>query len=218
MQQAPSLLAGGRHGDQLDLEVVEPIANLRRFRGQERILQTAIFLQHPQRFLHPRRIGGHHIRCRAAVELGRMPQACRGVRGGVAGQLVALPVKAPQSLAQVLGAGHQVGSVQPETSPVLQHPQSLPGAIEIGIDQSGDGSGLVGVGWPFGGGRHGAWEGRNTAGEPEDAPMISRARAASAAIWAARASRSGKRIWERSRARGSMVIAAPSRSRSRSSR
>jgi hypothetical protein len=52
-------------------------------------------------------------------------------------------VLAAEPLAQVLGAGHEIGAVQGEAAPVFQHPQTFPGPIEIGVEQAQAGGGLM---------------------------------------------------------------------------
>ena len=76
-----------------------------------------------------------------------MGEAGGGVGGGVPSPFVGVAVEPPQPVAQILAAGHQVGAIQPEASPVLKNPQSLPGPIEIGIEQALDGLRLKRSAW-----------------------------------------------------------------------
>jgi hypothetical protein len=74
-----------------------------------------------------------------------MGQAGGGVGGCMAGQFVAGLMESAEALAEVLGAGHKVGALQDKTTPVLKHPQALPGPIEIGVNQPVDGRRLPGL-------------------------------------------------------------------------
>ena len=65
-----------------------------------------------------------------------MAHAGGRIGGGVASQLEPIGMATAQSLAQVLAAGHQIGAIQAKASPVLQHPQALAGAIQVGIQQA----------------------------------------------------------------------------------
>ena len=65
------------------------------------------------------------------------------IAGGVTLQLVARVVQPAEPLAQILQGGHQIGAIQREAAPVLQHPQTFAGAIEIGVQQPADRGGVV---------------------------------------------------------------------------
>ena len=54
----------------------------------------------------------------------------------MAGKFVAIPVQPAQPLAHVLGAGHQIAPVEAKTGPVLEHPQALPGPVQVGVEQT----------------------------------------------------------------------------------
>ena len=143
--------------EQLAFKVVEGVADFGRLRRQPGVRVAAEFLQHPQRFLHPGGIGGHHGSGELALSLGGMGHAGGRVAGGVARPLVAVVVAAAEPLAHVLGAGHQIGPVEAEAGPVLQHPQAFAGAIEVGIEQPqhAGGGARVGAGWLGSGRNHG---------------------------------------------------------------
>ena len=64
-------------------------------------------LQHPQRFLHPGTVGGHHLLWCGALLLGLVGQS----RGGIGGRMACLfeggGVTLTQALTVVLELGHQ---------------------------------------------------------------------------------------------------------------
>ena len=117
------------------LQVVEPVADRRCFACQPRVDTAPEFLEHPQRLLHPGTVRGHHMAGAVPVQLRRMLQAGSAVGGGGTTLFVEVVMAPPQSLAPVLEGHHQVFPLQPEATPVLHDPQSLAGAVEVGIDQ-----------------------------------------------------------------------------------
>ena len=144
-QKLTPLLAAAGGLEQIHLQVVEAIAQLRGLTGQLAIQAATKFLQHPQGLMHPARIGAHHLRRAQALLLGGMAHARRRVGGTVARQLVVVAMEAPQPLTHVLGTGHQIRPIQAKPGPVFQHPQALAGPIEVGIQQPGHGQ-PIGVG------------------------------------------------------------------------
>ena len=144
-QELAPLLAAAGCLEQIHLQVVEAVAQGRRFAGQFAIQAATKFLQHPQGLMHPARIGTHHLGWAEALQLGGMAHARRRIGGAVARQFVVVAVEPPQPLAHVLGAGHQIGAIQAKAGPILQHPQPFAGPIEVGIQQPGN-SELIGVG------------------------------------------------------------------------
>ena len=143
-QARPPLGAQPIDLEQLQFEVVEEIADRRRLRRQLRVGLAAEFLQHPQGLLHAGGIGGHHGARLQALGLGGVGHAGGRIAGGVARLFVATVVAPAEPLAQVLGAGHQIGPVEAEAGPVLHHSQALTGAVEVGIEQAQHAGGGVG--------------------------------------------------------------------------
>jgi len=147
------LLPAGTGSDHIHLQVVEGVANRRGLLSQAIIQPPPEFLQDPQGLLDPAAVGRHHGLRLFALPLGRMGHPRRDITGGVAGLLVALVMQTPQALAHVLAAGHQIGPIEAKTAPVLDHPQPLAGAVEVGVQQPQDRSRLFRCG-------HGVCRGR----------------------------------------------------------
>jgi hypothetical protein len=54
-------------------------------------------------------------------------------------------MESAEALAEILGAGHEVGALKNETAPIFQHPQALASPIEIGVNQAVDRRRLPGL-------------------------------------------------------------------------
>ena len=64
-----------------------------------------------------------------------MAEARGRIGGGVAREFVGIAMQPAQPLAHVLGAHHQIAPIEAKAGPIFQHPQALPGPIEVGIEQ-----------------------------------------------------------------------------------
>ena len=120
------------------LMVVKRITNVCSCLGQLGITGAREFFNHPQGFLHSAGIGFQHLGAVGAGLLSGMSEPRSGIGRRGTGLPVTVRVQLSQLLSPVFERDHQVLSVQPEATPVLDHPQPLTGAVEVGIDQPGN--------------------------------------------------------------------------------